>query len=453
MKLPPGYTHPVCIGKGAFSRVYRAWQTSLERYVALKFISKVPGTRLPVIESELHTLASLQLSCVPAIHEVYRRGDGVVIVMEYIEGIPLSALVNKTVSEATKHAVANGLVDALAQLHAAGVVHRDLKPENVLVTPGRGVLLIDFGFSQSNRLTPGAGTDRLVGTPAYMAPELWQADGVVDYRRADCYSLGRMLEELVGPVAGAVSERLLHPDPLRRPEDAVAVRALWNESASVKNGEGCQLELQSRVNEFFAGVLFAGAKKLFAEKRVDDAYTLLTESIEKWPDSSEALAFLQNSFSSPRRLGQQKKLFICSFVTIAGVCAVAIGFFLGRNVPGRTPSGIVAGQDESLTRISVSRQSALSASEKELSRLRLSGGSGEVAGIIIVMLPDGAGNLYVDGKLVSRVNGRSYRGAWAAGTHRVEWVGDQKQRKIGETVDVLPFATHRISLERFFDGR
>ena len=119
--------------------------------------------------------------------------------MEYVEGRPLRTILHETRSLplGTALGVARQVCDALACLHAHGVVHRDLKPENILVTSAGQVKILDFGIAllESARRLTWAGLSHAIGTPDYMAPE--QIRGKRGDARTDVYALGAILYEML----------------------------------------------------------------------------------------------------------------------------------------------------------------------------------------------------------------------------------------------------------------
>jgi formylglycine-generating enzyme required for sulfatase activity len=144
------------------------------------------------------------------------------LTMAYIEGEPLSSLLAKgPLAEAKAAKVVRTLARALAEAHGHGVLHRDLKPSNILVSPRRGLVIMDFGLARGlgvddSRITQSG---RLLGTPSYMAPEQVRGDLAAIGPRCDIYSLGVILYELLTgrrPFMGPVIEvlaRVLTEDP------------------------------------------------------------------------------------------------------------------------------------------------------------------------------------------------------------------------------------------------
>lgn len=190
------------IGRGGMATVYKAYQPSVDRYVAIKVLptqlaeSKEFATRF---QQEARIIAKLEHPHILPVFD-YGESDGVsYFVMRYmdagtlkekmIEGRPLP--LNDIDRLFTQ------LAEALSYAHSRGIVHRDLKPANVLIDSHGNVFLTDFGIaklleSASPRLTQ---TDAIMGTPAYISPE--QAQGHPVDQRSDIYSLGIILYEMV----------------------------------------------------------------------------------------------------------------------------------------------------------------------------------------------------------------------------------------------------------------
>jgi tRNA A-37 threonylcarbamoyl transferase component Bud32 len=190
------------IGRGGMATVYKAYQASIDRYVAIKVLpsqlaeSKEFATRF---HQEARIIASLEHPHILPVFD-YGESDGMTyFVMRYldagtlkdrmVEGRPLP------LNEIDK--LFTQLADALSYAHSRGIVHRDLKPANALIDSRGNVFLTDFGIaklleSASPRLTQ---TDAIMGTPAYISPEQAQAQPVD--QRSDIYSLGIILYEMV----------------------------------------------------------------------------------------------------------------------------------------------------------------------------------------------------------------------------------------------------------------
>jgi len=178
------------VGAGALGEVFAAYDTTLERTVALKWLypsvrSEERTQQRERLLSEARALARVQHPNVVAVHDVEARGAHDVIVMELVRGQSL-----RTAPRQSWRSTVAAFADAgrgLAAAHAAGVIHRDFKPDNVLVDAAGRVRVADFGLARAGPGVPEAPADgtksTLSGTPAYLAPERWsgaQADALTD---------------------------------------------------------------------------------------------------------------------------------------------------------------------------------------------------------------------------------------------------------------------------------
>ncbi|HEX9385081.1 MAG TPA: serine/threonine-protein kinase [Anaerolineales bacterium] len=190
------------IGKGGMANVYKAYQPSVDRYVAIKVLpsqlaeSQEFATRF---HQEARIIAKLEHPHILPVFD-YGESDGVAyFVMRYLDAGTL-----RDKMEAKRPLPLNEidriftqLADALSYAHSFGIIHRDLKPANALIDSHGNIFLTDFGIarlleSASPRLTQ---TDAIMGTPAYISPE--QAQGQDVDQRSDIYSLGIILYEMV----------------------------------------------------------------------------------------------------------------------------------------------------------------------------------------------------------------------------------------------------------------
>jgi serine/threonine-protein kinase len=197
-----GFDLEEAVAAGGFGVVYRARDRRLGRPVAIKVIDRVVPTRGDpgALPREIETLASFQHPhIVPLFEAGVLQGGQRYLVMPWIDGTSLRRRLrtNGPLPVAEVLRIGIDLADALAALHAQGLVHRDIKPENVM-TDGAHATVIDFGLVGAMRAADGADAsgERLMGTPPYMSPEQWRHDGLLD-GRADVYSLGCLLFELL----------------------------------------------------------------------------------------------------------------------------------------------------------------------------------------------------------------------------------------------------------------
>jgi serine/threonine protein kinase len=198
------------IGEGGFGSVYLAEQTEpVRRRVAIKLLKMGSETEHIVarFEAERQTLALMDHPNIAMILDAGQSGTGrPYFVMEYVQGSPISSFCDiSSINIRGRIELMRGVCHAVQHAHQKGIIHRDIKPNNVLVTIKDDVpvpKVIDFGIA---KVTAGTSTDenvytkihQMLGTPAYMSPE--QAGGAsqgVD-TRADVFSIGAMLYELL----------------------------------------------------------------------------------------------------------------------------------------------------------------------------------------------------------------------------------------------------------------
>jgi len=179
--------------------VYKAYQPSLDRYVALKVLpahlSDAPGFA-ERFRREARAVAKLEHPHILAVHDYGQEGELTYIAMRYVEGGTLKDLLGKPLALPLVVDLIRQIAEALDYAHEHGVIHRDVKPSNVLLDRGNWTLLTDFGVARMLEATQQlTGTGVGVGTPAYMSPE--QGQGKRVDRRSDVYSLGVVLYEML----------------------------------------------------------------------------------------------------------------------------------------------------------------------------------------------------------------------------------------------------------------
>jgi predicted Ser/Thr protein kinase len=184
------------LGRGGMGVVYKAWDTVLKRWVALKVHAVSGGVEgLIRFRREAETSAILQHPNIVPIYDVGQVGDRHFIAMKYIEGEPLgeSSLPVERACE-----IMIQVARAIEVAHGKDIVHRDLKPQNVLVDTSGRPYVMDFGlakniFESFNVTVPGT----IMGSPSYMSPE--QASGHTSRvdQKSDVYGLGALLYALL----------------------------------------------------------------------------------------------------------------------------------------------------------------------------------------------------------------------------------------------------------------
>jgi len=250
------------LGSGGMGVVYRAHDTRLDRDVAVKSIhpsKELSETRRQRLLREARAAAGLNHPSIAQVYDILSQGDRDYIVMEYVEGVSLAALLVKgPLAPARVLDLGRQIAEGLAAAHRRGIIHRDLKAENILVTPGGKVKILDFGLAK--RFEGQGGETSLtqdgvvMGTSRAMSPEQAQAKELD--ARSDLFALGSLLYEMATgshPFQGAspldtmqrivrhrppapikldatipedlslLIEHLLEKDPAKRPQSAAEV--------------------------------------------------------------------------------------------------------------------------------------------------------------------------------------------------------------------------------------
>lgn len=192
------------IGNGGISKVYLVMDTRLNKTWALKeinknFFSSNTDIILNIIYTEVNMLKRLDHPSIPQIVDVIKDDPYIYIVMDYIEGEPLSRIIEIEGSQPEELVVnwAKILCDALQYLHCQHppIIYRDMKPNNIILTPTGSIKLIDFGIAREYKENSISDTT-ILGTPGYAPPEQYGGQGQTD-QRTDIFSLGATLYYLL----------------------------------------------------------------------------------------------------------------------------------------------------------------------------------------------------------------------------------------------------------------
>ena len=212
------------IGQGGMGTVYKARDPRLKRFVAIKVLRREldgsDGER-SILLKEARTASSLNHPNIITIHDISRDNQADYMVMEWVDGQALNALIPPEGLPAAT-VIRHGLriADGLARAHQAGVIHRDIKPANIMVTRADKIKILDFGLARARHDARGAAPDSdlpidetvigaIKGTIAYMSPE--QTLGLSLNARSDIFSFGALLYRML---SGQRPFRQRHPSAL-----------------------------------------------------------------------------------------------------------------------------------------------------------------------------------------------------------------------------------------------
>ena len=240
------------IGAGGMAEVFRGFDTTLHRTVAIKTLNAPYARDASFVERfrrEAQAAARLSHPNIVATYDSGTDGDTQFIVMEFIEGRTLAEFLGsgKTLTPLHATEIAEEVCNALTAAHAQGVIHRDIKPGNIMVTRDGSVKVMDFGIA---RMVSGPETapqtSVVMGTATYISPE--QAKGQPVDARSDLYSLGAVLYEMLAgrpPFVGESSVAVAYKQVNEMPQppsvhnanvsaglDAVVMRALAKNPAN-----------------------------------------------------------------------------------------------------------------------------------------------------------------------------------------------------------------------------
>jgi serine/threonine protein kinase/tetratricopeptide (TPR) repeat protein len=198
------------LGQGGMGAVFRAFDHELQRTVALKFlVLRDEGLDVvPLLREEAKAIARLDHENIVRIHDVaewsvraYQDEDSPpssvpFLVMEYLEGRPLNALLKTGRLELRRALeIALDISAGLAHAHERHLVHRDIKPGNIFILPTGRAKLLDFGLARRTSLALPVSQGDTAGTPAYMSPEQWR--GRLCDERSDVWAVGLVLFEML----------------------------------------------------------------------------------------------------------------------------------------------------------------------------------------------------------------------------------------------------------------
>ncbi len=219
------------LGEGGMGVVYKAEDTKLERFVALKFLPQELTRDPDVIDRFIHearAASALDHPNICTIHEINETDDGrMFICMAYYEGDSLKHRVEQGPMPVDKALdIGIQIAEGLARAHERGIVHRDIKPANIMITDRDMVKIVDFGLAKLAGKTKITKEGTTLGTIDHMSPEQTRGDEV-DHR-SDIWSLGVVLYEMLtgrAPFRGEYDQAVIYSILNEEPMPVTAVRA------------------------------------------------------------------------------------------------------------------------------------------------------------------------------------------------------------------------------------
>jgi len=323
------------LGEGGMGRVHLARQRSLGREVAIKTLKpEIADTRaVEMLHAEATTMGRLEHPNVVPVHAVGRDDTGqLLLVMKRIDGVAWrdllrdpshprwSSLAERVEDRLEVHLdVLAQIANALHFAHGRGVVHRDVKPDNVLVGEQGEIYLADWGIAMRSGTT---GPAELVGTPAYMAPEMVMGDPAHIDARTDVFLLGASLHEVLsggpphdgstlhavlaqalsstGPTYGpevpaelaVIAARAMAPRPEDRFPTALAFRHALDERRRHRGAVSLLASARALLSELTPAIT-RGQGEAEIDRRITECRFALVQALREWPESTEARVLLR----------------------------------------------------------------------------------------------------------------------------------------------------------------
>ncbi len=307
------------LGKGGMGRVYKAFDTETKEHVALKILNPDIVSDESVIErfrNELRFARRISHRNICRMYDLGRVEDTTYISMEFVSGEDLKSLLRRVgqLSARRALAIAEQVIEGLAEAHRLGVVHRDLKPQNIMIDRDGNARIMDFGIARSVQGTGITDAGAVLGTPDYMAPE--QLEGKEADERTDIYAFGAILYEMVTgvpPFEGATPLGVAMKHRIEAPRDPREINPQIPDDVALLVLRCLEKEREKR---------FQSAEEIQAR---------LKEIVEKMPGTGTLLRQKKARRTRPRR----KALWI-GMVTAFVAAGIILGFYFAGRLKERT---------------------------------------------------------------------------------------------------------------------
>ncbi|MBN1559616.1 protein kinase [candidate division KSB1 bacterium] len=281
------------LGRGGMGLIYKAKDTKLKRFVALKFLPQDLTRDAQAVErfiQEAQAASALDHQNICTIYEFSETEEGqMFFVMAYYDGETLRQRINQsTINHDEAVDIVKQLCHGLSKAHARGIIHRDIKPANIILTRDGVLKILDFGLAKLARQIRITKQHSTLGTISYMSPEQLSG-GKVDHR-TDIWSIGVLFYEMLGghlPFRGEIEQAVIYsilneePEPLSN--DRNDVKSV--ERIILKSLEKAPEDRYASVDELFADIQTLASPPLAIRHKQKSIVVLPFENMS--PDSNQ----------------------------------------------------------------------------------------------------------------------------------------------------------------------